>query len=216
MLINGKQIAEDMLQVLALERDSYENVRLGILLSHGNKATDSFIRIKERVAKRLNVELLRKEIYEDDTTHSAVDALQELMEKTDGVIVQLPFFPHIDLEEVLANLNPLYDVDALGKEPIVFTPVVAAIDEICKRYSIDLSNKRLLVAGHGRLVGRPITEWLTKQGLMFQTVTNPEDLALKAQEADVIFLGTGAPHLLKPSMIKEGVIIMDAGTSESE
>jgi len=136
------------------------------------------------------------------------------METTDGVIVQLPFFSHIDLETVLATLNSQWDVDGLGHTPLVLPPVVVAIDEICRRENIDFSGKAILVAGYGRLVGKPISQWLTSKGLSPSVVTSPEELQGQAPHADVIFLGTGVPHLLKPSMIKEGVIIMDAGTSE--
>ncbi len=32
--------------------------------------------------------------------------------------------------------------------------------------------------------------------------------------ADIIISGAGSPHMIKPEMIKEGVVLVDAGTSE--
>jgi methylenetetrahydrofolate dehydrogenase (NADP+)/methenyltetrahydrofolate cyclohydrolase len=36
------------------------------------------------------------------------------------------------------------------------------------------------------------------------------------QTADIVILGAGVPALVSPSMIKNGVVIFDAGTSEEE
>jgi methylenetetrahydrofolate dehydrogenase (NADP+)/methenyltetrahydrofolate cyclohydrolase len=48
------------------------------------------------------------------------------------------------------------------------------------------------------------------------TVTNRStvDLASHTREADVIILGAGSPGLLTPDMVKQGAIVLDAGTSE--
>ena len=42
-----------------------------------------------------------------------------------------------------------------------------------------------------------------------------EDISNKIKQADILVLGTGQPHLIRPEMIKEGVVIIDAGTSEA-
>ncbi len=42
------------------------------------------------------------------------------------------------------------------------------------------------------------------------------DLAEHTREADVLVLGAGSPGLITPDMVKDGVIILDAGTGESE
>jgi methylenetetrahydrofolate dehydrogenase (NADP+)/methenyltetrahydrofolate cyclohydrolase len=42
-----------------------------------------------------------------------------------------------------------------------------------------------------------------------------EDVGALTREADVIMLGAGVPGLLQPDMVKEGAVILDAGTSET-
>jgi methylenetetrahydrofolate dehydrogenase (NADP+)/methenyltetrahydrofolate cyclohydrolase len=41
------------------------------------------------------------------------------------------------------------------------------------------------------------------------------DLSASLRGADLIVSGAGSPHLVKPDMLKEGVVLIDAGTSES-
>jgi methylenetetrahydrofolate dehydrogenase (NADP+)/methenyltetrahydrofolate cyclohydrolase len=41
------------------------------------------------------------------------------------------------------------------------------------------------------------------------------DVGAATHEADIVVLGVGHPGLLTPDMVKDGVIILDAGTSES-
>lgn len=45
------------------------------------------------------------------------------------------------------------------------------------------------------------------------THTHGSLAALK--DADIVILGAGEPGLVKPEMLKEGVVLIDAGTSEA-
>ena len=47
---------------------------------------------------------------------------------------------------------------------------------------------------------------------------NPSEFAgarVALAQADIIVAGAGVPHFIKPEMLKEGVVLIDAGTSES-
>src|SRR3989344_5949946 len=107
MLVDGKQIAEDIIAGLGV---SLQGKRLGIVVGTPDSATDSFIKIKSRVAQRLGGAVVRGE-------------LEELIKTCDGVIVQLPI---LNSEQLLAALPPKKDVDALGPSPLVRAPVAGA------------------------------------------------------------------------------------------
>ncbi|MEX0930993.1 MAG: bifunctional 5,10-methylenetetrahydrofolate dehydrogenase/5,10-methenyltetrahydrofolate cyclohydrolase, partial [Candidatus Paceibacterota bacterium] len=67
----------------------------------------------------------------------------------------------------------------------------------------------------GRLVGKPVAKWFTEMGANVRVLTKEsKDIAQYTKQADIIVCGAGASGFLKPDMIKEGVIILDAGTSE--
>jgi methylenetetrahydrofolate dehydrogenase (NADP+) / methenyltetrahydrofolate cyclohydrolase len=201
MLVDGKQIAEDILQSLERERSEFDTLRLGVLMSEGDKATDSFVKIKERIAGRLRVELVR--------------CAPEEMEKAlqcDGVIVQLPI-PNSDA--LIAALPPEKDVDALGAGATVRPPVAGAIAEILARTGTEVRGKKAVVVGAGRLVGAPAAALLREMGADVSIITETHGSLEELQDADVVVLGVGEPGLIKPAMLKPGVVLLDAGTSES-
>ena len=79
-------------------------------------------------------------------------------------------------------------------------------------YNIDPKGKAAAVFGQGRLVGKPISHWLTAQGakvnMIDELTTNPEKLSL---QADVIISGVGKPGLITADMVRDNAIVIDYG-----
>jgi len=215
MRIDGKRIAEDILSALEKERGSFTELRLGILMSAGDAATESFIKIKARAAARLKVEVVRIELGPDADVDEAVYALKELARNTDGVIVQLPLPKRIELERVIAALPAGRDVDALGPSRLVRPPVAEALSEVLARAGVSAAGKRAVVVGAGRLVGAPCAELLRDLGALVEVATREVGSLEALRHADIAVLGAGEPGLVRPQMLKEGVVLIDAGTSEA-
>lgn len=211
MIIDGKRIAEEIYGSLQLPRP----LTLGILVGAENPVTDSFVRIKEKAAARLGVILVRHEIAKDATTERAVAGVAELVGSTDGIIVQLPLPHGIEVDTVLAAIPPQKDVDGISPHPKVRPPVAEAVGEILVRAGIDPHGKKAAVVGSGRLVGAPVAALLANLGADVHVLTLGDSLdGLK--EADIIVSGAGKPGLIQPEYVREGAVLVDAGTSESE
>ena len=195
MLVDGKKIAEDIIAGLGA---SLQGKRLGIVVGSQDSATDSFIKIKSRVAQRLGVEVVRGE-------------LEELIKTCDGVIVQLPI---PNSEALLAALPPQKDVDALGPAPLVRAPVAEAIKEVLRLHFGSPRGKIAVLVGAGRLVGAPAAKLLRELGAKVEVVTSSDGHLMSLKTADIVVLGAGEPGLIKPEMLKQGVVLIDAGTSE--
>ena len=209
VLINGKEIAEKV-----IARLPQKHLQLGILVGEHNPVIDSFVRIKEKAALRLGVELVREELREGAATAEAVAAVHALAAKTDGIIVQLPLPSHIIAEDVLAAIPPEKDVDGISTAPIVRPPVAEAVKEILEFTHIEVKGKNAVVVGSGRLVGKPCASLLQELGATVQVLTRNDSLdALK--NADIVVLGAGDPGLVRPEHLKKGVVLIDAGTSET-
>lgn len=201
MIIDGKKIAEEILHQLETERKSFGALSLGVVMEGGDAATESFVKIKTRVATRLGVEVRRYAPQDMDRATS----------ECTGLIVQLPL---PDADRLLAAIPADKDVDGLSLHPLVLPPVAAAIGEIFDRTSVSVSGKKAVVVGAGRLVGIPAAALLRDLGAEVSVVTKTHGSLEDLKGADVIITGVGEPGLIEPSLLKEGVVLIDAGTSE--
>lgn len=141
-----------------------------------------------------------------------------------GIVIQLPLpLNHSTSQSLLGLIPPAKDPDYLTPEnfgrfaqtaSLIFPPVVSAIKKFFEKYKIKITGKNVVVVGAGRLVGLPVVIWLIQQGA---TVTvchqYTRNLADFTKKAEVIISGAGRANLIKGSMIKKGVIVVDAGTS---
>lgn len=210
MIIDGKIIAEDIYAGVQFSQPR----TLGIVVGAASPVTDSFVRIKQKAAARLGVTLAEERLGSDATTSDAVQAVTKLARTCDGIIVQLPLSPQVDLEAVIEAIPPEKDVDGISRAPQVRPPVAEAVREILERSGVEPQGKSAVVIGSGRLVGVPVAALLGIHGADVRVLTLGGSLA-PLQSADIIVSGAGAPGLIKPEHIADGVVLIDAGTSES-
>ncbi len=226
MNIDGKYIARNIKD--KLKERTYEidpHLTLGIIVTEETPAIQQFVKLKQRFGESIhvNVEILKLDAFKQKD-ENLLQLILDSTRKFDGLILQLPLSHQYTLETILNMLPLTHDVDVLGntayqqyKEGALpfMSPVVSAIAEILHKNEIRIIGKNVLVVGEGRLVGGPAAVWAKKMGA-FVTVANKEteNLSKLTSDSDVIILGTGVPELLKPDMIKEGVIILDAGSGE--
>ena len=83
-----------------------------------------------------------------------------------------------------------------------------------KRTAGEIAGKGAVVVGAGRLVGAP-SAWLLKSlGANVSMFTLERGSIEDLKTADIVVSGAGNPGFIKPEHLKEGVALIDAGTSE--
>jgi len=215
MLVDGKKISQNILEELARERATLPaRLRLGVLMGAEDAASASFVKIKERLADKLRVVVVRETLSPNATTPQALRALERLLARSEAVIAQLPLPADVGTETVLAAIPPGKDADAIGGGRIVRPPVAEAIAEIFVRQHVAAAGKKAVIVGAGRLVGAPAAALLRDVGARVSVITETTGSLAELFDADIVVLGSGEPGLVKPQMLKEGVILIDAGTSE--
>jgi methylenetetrahydrofolate dehydrogenase (NADP+)/methenyltetrahydrofolate cyclohydrolase len=147
------------------------------------------------------------ELGADDTVH--------------GIIVQTPLPPAMAGANLATVVDPRKDVDGVALEnagllylglPARAPSTAVAMIEILDSYSIDPAGTRTVVLGRSKVVGHPAAELLLHR---HATVTiahsRTRDLSSITRQADILFAAVGRAHLVTPDMIREGVVIVDAG-----
>lgn len=222
MIVDGRAIASDIYKELAAKRAvppwRDRAPVLGILVASKDPVIESFVAIKMRSAERLQVDMRRIDAGDGATTEDLLQAVMQLARQVDGVIVQLPLPERIDTNAVLSAIPDDKDIDAISTatgEHILSAPVGLAIVEILRRSGVEIQGKRAVVVGAGRLVGGPAAELLDRLGARVSAVSLEAGSLEELRQADIVVCGAGNPGFIKPGMLKEGVALIDAGTSEA-
>lgn len=221
MIVDGRAIAKKLYEEIEDTLSQCDTKpHLTVFTCAPSFETKKYLGLKKKKAEKLGIGVNVVEFPEYLSNENIRDSVLYSLMQTDGVIVQLPFPPHISINEILREVPVSYDVDAVhydGTSEEVLPPVVGAIAEIAKQHDILFAAQKVVVVGYGQLVGQPAALWAQKQGAQVSILTkesknNEEEIA----SADILILGVGKPGLIKPDMIKDGVVIFDAGTSEDE
>ena len=228
-LFDGKKLSQKILDELKLETAGMaKKLRLAVVVIGQNSVTQKFIQQKQKAAQFIGVDFRIFPFEETITTDELRKRIAQIVheKKNTGVIIQLPLPEHLSVQYILNSVTPEKDVDmlsarslgdlAVGKNRIL-PPVIGAIKAFFEEYEIDYKTKYIAVIGAGKLVGLPVSLWLLNEKATFTVLrSSTPDLSEFTKKADIIISGVGKPKLLTGEMIKEGVIIIDAGTSESE
>ncbi|MBI2120045.1 MAG: bifunctional 5,10-methylenetetrahydrofolate dehydrogenase/5,10-methenyltetrahydrofolate cyclohydrolase [Parcubacteria group bacterium] len=227
MNINGKAIAEDIKNDLKeVATKLPKRPRLDIIYAGSDPVIEGFLKMKLRASEYISVETQVHRFPASVSQETLISEVRGIADdpNSDGTIIQLPLPATLDTEAVLRSIPPEKDVDVLSSNALalfesggisILPPVVGAIAEITKRWRISVTGKNAVVLGNGRLVGKPASIWLTQNGAQVTVLDKTSgDPAQLLQKADIIVSGVGVPGLIQSDMIRERVMLFDAGASE--
>ncbi|MDR0591158.1 MAG: bifunctional 5,10-methylenetetrahydrofolate dehydrogenase/5,10-methenyltetrahydrofolate cyclohydrolase [Candidatus Nomurabacteria bacterium] len=200
--------------------------KLLILRDSDNPVIERYVGLKKRYGEEIGVEV-EDEVLQGHFLQER--SLQDRIEQANdddsihGIIVQLPLQERSlqKVDEVLSKIAPAKDVDGLAAfartelaKSGFISATATAIDWLLSGYNIDLRGKRIAIVGQGRLVGAPLTKlWQDEYDVRGFDISDADDLAGELTRYDLVVSATGVPGLLKPNMIKEGAVVVDAGTA---
>lgn len=225
--IDGRKIRDEILAGIKDEvsKISFRPVFCDVLVGE-DEVSMQYIRMKKKYAESVGMEFREANFSGNISTEDLIKEINILNKEKNmcGIIIQLPLPLHIDTQKVLDVIDPDLDVDCLGKErsdrfyagEIEFGfPTAFACLKLLESINLSLKNKNVVVLGQGKLVGRPVTALLKHSGHFANIVmSRTENQSEIIKKADVIISGIGKGAYIKGDMIKQGAILIDAGTSE--
>lgn len=229
ILLDGKKLSQKILAELAEKIAALKKeMRLALVVVGNNSVVNQFVAQKKKAAESVGVRVRVYPFDEAVTTNHLRKRISEIVHerKNTGVIVQLPLPKHINKQYILDAIPPEKDVDVLSSSALgkfaagksrVLPPVAGAIKAFFDEYAVAYQNKYAVIMGYGSLVGKPVSLWLLNERVTLSIVgsrtKNPEKFLT---EADIVISGIGKPNYITGDLLKEGSVIIDAGTSESE
>lgn len=229
-ILDGRKLAKDILSKLKVKAAGFnKQPTLGIVAVGKDAVMESFVQQKRRTAERIGIRVELFEFARSVNQNYLKEQIRLISGRDylEGVIVQLPLPEHINTEAILDAVPPAKDVDVLSSTAVgrfinsdnedIVPPVAGAVKYFFKEYDINYKSAHIVVVGAGRLVGRPVAWWLLKQKVTFSVLrSSTADIKSFLTQADIIITGVGKPKFIKSDMVKQGCVIIDAGTSEAE
>lgn len=233
-LIDGKAVAAQIKKEIAQEVSEIivkggKRPHLAAILVGHDGGSETYVAHKVKACEEVGFKstLIR---YENDVTESELlQRVQQLNEDNDidGFIVQLPLPKHISEQKVIEAIDYRKDVDGfhpvnVGRMsiglPCFLSATPAGIVELLRRYEIPTKGKHCVVLGRSNIVGKPVATLMTQKtypGDCTVTVchSRSENLKEMCLQADIIIAALGVPEFLKGDMVKEGVVVIDVGTT---
>ncbi len=223
-IIDGRAIAASLFSDIKkrVESLSFQPLLCDVIVG-SDIVSLSYVHIKEKRAQQCGMDFSLIHLPEVSNEEVVIQAIQTEQKKSNlsGLIVQLPLPGHLDSVKVLEAIDTVVDVDGINPNsthelvPPTAGAIMYILDVVAEQNSINLSEQNYAVIGNGDLVGKPVAEQLKKRGYNFTTVlADTENRANILKSATVIISGVGKASILKGDEVSDGVIVIDAGTSE--
>lgn len=219
-LLNGKELAayiqqRQVQQVRGLIQASEIQPKLAIVQLKDDPVIDTYVRLKKRYGAELGV-LVESHHPTQEEAPLVIDGLNK-DPSVHGIIVQLPIADPTKTDDIVNLVAADKDVDALGKSPEFEPATPMAIMWLLAGYNVSLTDKKVLLIGKGKLVGKPLQKILQDSGVDVTVADrSTKDLKEETLAADIIITATGSPAILYPDMIKEGAVVVDAGVASED
>lgn len=228
-IIDGKKLREEILTKVKSEVAvlSFQPVFCDVLVGE-DPVSKQYVEMKARYAEKVGINFYNASFPSSIATEELVEEIKKIniLPSICGLIVQLPLPKQFNKQEILNAVASSIDVDCLNEETsnlfyqnegTLCFPTALACVHILDSLNISMSGKKIVVIGQGILVGKPVAHILKERGLHVDIVTRSTEEQIKKtliKNADIIISATGQGKIIKGDMIKEGAIIIDAGTSE--
>jgi len=233
-IFDGKAFAKDKEELI---RDQVNRlIKKGIrpklvsILVGEDPASVLYVNLKKRAAERIGAEV---EVISLSLSSSiSVKEIQKTIEQFNndnnvhGIMVQLPLpwnFSGKDRDEIINTIAKEKDVDGLREDSPYAHPTAKAVLEVLEyaknvsKPSLKEEDLRIAVVGASGMVGRPLLREFKRKG--FDAVgynTKTINWQERIKEKDVVISATGVPDLIKESMVRDGVVLIDVGSPNGD
>lgn len=219
---DGKKIRDEILEELKIQVELLTVPPvLAVVWIGDDFASARYIEAKQRAAEKIGIHFDLIKYSDNANLETIINRVDELNKDrfVNGIMVQIPVPKKFDQEDIISQISPSKDIDGLRycmQMPCDFLPpVTLSIREAIIRSKIALSGAKVTVIGKGFLVGGPIARMLENDVAELRVANkNTPYLATLTHDSDIVISATGVANIIKPSMIKTGVVLIDAGTTE--
>jgi len=231
-ILNGRELAARLNSELKNKINlDYQRTgirpKLAAILVGDDPASKLYVDIKRKTCAEIGIDSTLVNFNREVTNAELFTKISELNNDTTvhGIILQLPLpvkFKPFTLE-FIEKIDPFKDVDGLhpinkgklfdyNEEIVPATP--KGIITLLEYYNVELKGKHVVIINRSNLVGKPlIFMFLKRNATVTICHTSTSDLESFIEKADILVVAIGQPDFITKDKIKEGVVIIDVGTT---
>jgi len=196
---------------------------LAVILVGDDAASAVYVRNKIRACDAVGIRSMRHMFPSDVGNAELLGTIAGLNRDPaiDGILVQLPLPPHIDLAAVLETISidkdvdgfHLYNVGGLVTGGTVFSPCTPyGVVQLLESEGIPIEGQNVVIVGASNIVGKPMALMLmARDATVAICHAKTRDLAQFTILADILIVAAGVPKLIIPQMVKTGAVVIDIG-----
>lgn len=232
-VIDGKKVSDDIKREIAQEVEAMvaagkRRPHLAAILVGHDGGSETYVANKVKACEVCGFKSSLIRFEDDITEETLLETIGKLNNDpdVDGFIVQLPLPRHINEQRVIEAIDYRKDVDGfhpinVGRQsiglPCFHSATPAGIVELLARYNVPVKGADCVVLGRSNIVGKPVAALLMQKAGGDATVTvchsSTRDLVAHTRRADIIIAALGKPGFVTADMVKDGVAIIDVGTT---
>jgi methylenetetrahydrofolate dehydrogenase (NADP+)/methenyltetrahydrofolate cyclohydrolase len=226
-LVSAQIQAQIAQQVKEIVDGGRRRPKLAAILVGDDAASIAYVTNKERACAQVGFESMTLRLPSSVSERALLEHVEALNKAcdVDGLIVQLPLPPSINAQQIIENIAPRKDADGFHPNnmgrlavglPCICPATPLGITELLRRYDIRTQGMHCVVLGRSNIVGRPLSILLSSKEFNCTTTlchSATQHIAQITRSADILVAAMGCPSFVDGSMIKEGAVVIDVGTS---
>lgn len=227
-IIDGKLVSKSIREELKLKIDQQKALgktfKLSVIIVGNDPASEIYVNNKAKGCNEVGISSETVKMPESTTQEELERAILDRVrdDGVTGILVQLPLPKHLDSKSALKLIPPEKDVDGfsdgnVGKltlfsDDALFSCTPFGMIKLLEYYDIPLEGKHAVVIGRSNIVGKPMALMLLRKNCTVTVChTKTQNLAEITKTADILVCAVGVKHLVTKDMVKDGVVVLDAG-----
>ena len=200
---------------------------LAVVLVGDDPASHVYVKHKQQACIRLGLLSQKIQLPHHVSQAELLQVLWRLNDDAgvDGILVQMPLPPHIEVTRVLDAIAPAKDPDGLTPEnmglllsgrPRAASCTPSGVMELLRHYGFDVAGKRAIVVGRSLIVGKPMAQLLVEQ---HATVTVIHSKTKESREhtlnGELVIVAAGRARFFGGQDFAPGAVVVDVGIHRS-
>ena len=225
-ILDGNKLSDKIKTEIKSEiRDFMIKPCIAVIQVGNDENVKLYIDEKKNFCNDVGVYFKHIEFDEFTTEKEIINKIIELNndEYVDGIILQLPLPLKFNEKKLVNFITKNKDIEGLTdsnkanlikKTPNLISCIPLGISELLKEYKISVEGKHVVIVGRSDTVGMPLfclmNNYDATVTLCHSKTVNLENYT---KQADILISAMDEPNLITKDMVKEGSIVIDAGSS---